>query len=104
MIAMTPAAADQIRTLQQADPARSFLRVYVAGQTCCSYRYGLAFDESTDESDTVDELEGIRVAVDADSKPHCEGATIDFVSTPQGEGFVVRGVRAGGGCGCGRNG
>ena len=104
MLEMTTAAAEQIRALQRDDPARSFLRVYVAGQTCCSYRYGLAFDESTDATDTVAELEGIRVAVDAESKPLCDGATIDFVKTPQGEGFIVRGVKTGGGCGCGRNG
>lgn len=103
MLEMTTAAAERIRALQRDDTTRSVLRLYVAGQTCCSYRYGLAFDEAADENDTVAELEGIRVAVDAETRPHCQGATIDYVTTPQGEGFVVRGVKSGG-CGCGRNG
>jgi iron-sulfur cluster assembly accessory protein len=104
MITLTAAAAEQVRALQRDDPSRALLRVYVAGQTCCSYRYGLAFDSQTQEGDSVDELDGVRIAVDADSQPQCEGATIDFVSTAKGEGFVVRGVKSGGGCGCGRSG
>ena len=31
MISITPAAAEQVRSLQKDDPTRSFLRVYVAG-------------------------------------------------------------------------
>jgi iron-sulfur cluster insertion protein len=106
MVTITPVAAEQLRSLQKDDPSRSYLRLYVAGQTCCSYRYGLAFDSAAEAGDAVDDQAGIRVAIDAESKAVCEGATIDFVTTPQGEGFVVRGVRTGGGggCGCGRSG
>jgi iron-sulfur cluster assembly accessory protein len=103
MIEITPVAGEQLRALQAADPARSFLRVYVAGQTCCSYRYGIAFDEKTDAGDQVAESEGIRIAMDAESSPHCEGATIDFVTTDAGTGFVVRGQKTEGGCTCGRS-
>jgi len=103
MIEITPTAGEQLRTLVSADPSRAFLRVYVAGQGCCSYRYGIAFDEATDEGDTVAESEGIRIAVDPQSSTACEGATIDYITTPSGSGFVVRGQKTGGGCTCGRS-
>jgi iron-sulfur cluster assembly accessory protein len=103
MIEITAAAGEQLRALQAADPARSFLRVYVAGKGCCSYRYGIAFDERADAGDQVAESEGVRIAVDPESSPHCEGATIDFVTSSQGTGFVVRGQKLEGGCTCGRS-
>ena len=103
MIEITAAAGEQLRALQAADPARSFLRVYVAGKGCCSYRYGIAFDEKTDDGDAVAESEGIRIALDPESRPLCDGATIDFVTSSQGTGFVVRGQKLEGGCTCGRS-
>ena len=103
MIEITPAAGEHLRALQAADPARSFLRVYVAGKTCCSYRYGIAFDDTTEEGDRIDESQGVRITVDAESSSLCEGAVVDFVSTSAGEGFVVRGQKTEGGCTCGRS-
>jgi iron-sulfur cluster insertion protein len=103
MIEITAAAGEQLRALQAADPSRSFLRLYVAGQGCCSYRYGIAFDEATGEGDEVAESAGIRIAMDPESRPLCDGATIDFVNSSQGTGFVVRGQKTEGGCTCGRS-
>jgi iron-sulfur cluster assembly accessory protein len=101
-VRITPAAAAQLQPLISVEEKRTYLRLYVAGQGCCSYRYGLAFDEKVDDGDSVVEAEGIRVAVETHSAPACEGATIDFVNTSEGTGFVVRGVKTGGGCTCGR--
>ncbi len=102
MIELTPVAADKLRELRQSEPARTYLRLFVAGRTCSGYQYGLALDDKVEEKDTVSELNGIQVAVDPVSQPYCDGATIDFVSTPDGEGFIVRNaslVEEGGGCG-----
>ena len=101
MIEMTAVAATKLRELRGDDPDKAVLRVYVAGKSCCSTRYGLAFDGSADPQDAVSELGGIPVAVDPESAAECDGATIDFVDTPSGSGFVVRGA-SGGGCACGR--
>jgi iron-sulfur cluster assembly accessory protein len=69
---------------------------------CCRYRYGLTFESEPDAGDTVTEANGVRFVVDEESRPLCEGTTIDFVSTPNGEGFAVRGPQIeGAGCGCG---
>ena len=104
MIEITPVAAGKLREMRANDPAKSnaVLRLYVAGKSCCSTMYGLAFDDGADPQDTVSELEGIPVAIDPLSAPHCEGATIDFVDSPSGAGFQVRGASTGAGCACGR--
>lgn len=102
-IDMTESAATKLHELRRNDPEKAVLRLYVAGKSCCNYRYGLAFDASADEADSVREVRGIRVAVDPESREHVEGATIDWVETPQGSGFSVSTPKAaGGGCACGR--
>ncbi len=102
-IELTPSAAEKLRELRGDDPERAILRVYVAGKSCCRYQYGLAFDAKADESDAVSEVHGVRLAVDAESRPYTEGASIDWVETPDGSGFAVRGPRIeGAGCACGR--
>jgi iron-sulfur cluster insertion protein len=99
-IEMTPEAAIKLRELQAGDPKRALLRLYVLGKTCCSYQYGLAFDETPDEADTVKDIGGIRVAVDQVSAPYCDGAKIEWVDGPEGTGFLVRNSSLGGACSC----
>jgi len=101
MIELTTVAADKLRELRGGDPTRAFVRLYVAGKSCCGYRYALAFDERTEDDDVVTEQAGIPVAIDVESQPFCEGATVDYVDETFGGGFVVRNERFGGGCSCG---
>lgn len=102
MIELTPAAAGKLRELRGDDPARAYLRLWVAGRTCCSYQYSLAFDEKAEEDDAVVESAGIPVAIDAESGPYCEGALIDYLDESNGPGgFVVTNPQMGGGCSCG---
>lgn len=102
MIEVTPAAADKLREIRGDDPSRAYLRLWVAGRSCCGYQYSLAFDESTAEGDSVVEGAGIPVAIDADSGPYCEGATIDYIDEASGPGgFLVTNAKLGGGCSCG---
>ena len=103
MIELTPLAAAKLTGLMSQDPAPRVLRVYVAGQSCCGYQYGLALDGARLPDDAVVERAGIEVAVDPDSLPYVEGATIDFVDALMGGGFTVRNPRVeSGGCACGR--
>jgi iron-sulfur cluster insertion protein len=103
LIEVTPVAAGKLRELRGDDPQRAYLRLYVAGQSCCSTRYGMAFDAVTKPEDTVAEHTGIQFAIDPESRPSVEGATIDWVETPEGAGFTVKGVGGGSGCSCGRS-
>jgi iron-sulfur cluster assembly protein len=105
VIELTPLAAEKLNGLISGNPAQRVLRVYVAGQSCCGFQYGLALDEARLPDDAVVERSGIEVAVDPDSLPYVEGATIDFVDALMGGGFTVRNSKldsAGGGCACGR--
>src|SRR5438128_10805578 len=77
-IEVTPEAATKLRELRADDPARAFLRVYVAGRSCCSVMYGLAFDEQAAESDLVTEAGGLRLAIDEQSLPYCDGAKVEW--------------------------
>lgn len=104
MIELTPLAAEKLSGLIAGAPAQRVLRVYVAGKSCCGLRYGLALDESRLPDDTVEQLAGIDIAVDPDSLPYVDGATIDYVDALSGGGFMVRNpkVDSGGGCACGK--
>ena len=111
MIDFAPGAAEKLRELRGDDPSRAFLRLYVAGRSCSGYQYGLAFDSSTDDADQVIESAGIPVAIDAQSQPYVDGATIEYIDETQypGGGFRVTNAKlseGGGGCGgscsCGR--
>ena len=104
MIDVTPLAAEKLSGLMAQNPAQRVLRVYVAGKSCCGVSYGLAFDETQLPDDAVVQRAGIDVAVDPDSLPFVQGATIDFVDALMGGGFTVRNpsIDSGGGCACGR--
>jgi iron-sulfur cluster insertion protein len=101
-IDVTPEAATKLQELQAGDPTkRAFLRLYVAGRSCCSFMYGLAFDEKADDTDAITEAAGLRVAIDSQSLPYCDGAKVEWVDGTEGTGFVVRNASLGGSCACG---
>jgi iron-sulfur cluster insertion protein len=110
VIEFAPGAAEKLRQLRGDDPSRAFLRLYVAGRSCSGYQYGLAFDSSTEGTDQIVESAGIPVAIDAQSQPYVDGATIEYIDETQypGGGFRVTNAKLseGGGCGgscsCGR--
>jgi iron-sulfur cluster insertion protein len=99
-IEVTPEAAAKLIELRGDDPKRAVLRLYVMGRTCCSYQYGLAFDAGSEETDTVREVAGIRVAIDQVSAPYCEGARIEWIEGSEGTGFLVRNPSLAGACAC----
>lgn len=103
MIEFAPGCAEKLRELRGDDPSRAFLRLYVAGRSCSGYQYGLAFDSSADDTDQVIEAAGIPVAIDSQSQPFCDGATIEYVDETQypGGGFRVTNAKFGGDGGCG---
>lgn len=99
-IEFTPEAATKLQQLRADDPKRAFLRLYVSGRSCCSFMYGLAFDESADETDAVTQASGLNVAIDAQSLPYCDGAKVEWVDGPEGTGFLVRNPSMSSTCGC----
>ena len=101
MIEVTPEAATKLQELRAGDPTkRAFLRLYVAGRSCCSFTYGLAFAEMADKTDAVTKIAGLSVAIDAQSRPYCDGAKIEWVDEPEGAGFLVRNPSMASSCAC----
>ena len=102
LVELTPAAADKVIELGAGEPDRAYLHVYPAGQGCCRTVYGLAFLRDAGEEFEVAESHGVKVAVANVARETVKGVEIDFVQTPQGDGFTVinRTPNAGGGCAC----
>jgi iron-sulfur cluster insertion protein len=101
-ILLTRAAADVVRSLrQQQNLDESYaLRVYITGQTCSGFQYGMALDNKPRETDTAFESEGLRVLVDEMSIQYMTGATIDFIDNERGKGFLVDNPNAAPTCSC----
>ena len=89
-IRITESAAENVHNLLvERNLETHHLRIYVAGIGCAGPQYGLAFDENPRETDTIIEENGIKILVDPSSLAYLDGATIDFVNTPQQTGFKI---------------
>nr|WP_240515343.1 hypothetical protein [Fictibacillus aquaticus] len=51
---------------------------------------GLALDEP-EENDVIEQINGIRVALDFRISDHAKGITLDFEDTREGAGLVMKG-------------
>lgn len=77
------------------------LRVAVMGGGCSGFQYALDFEQEARETDSVFEIDGLRVFVDPVSARYLDGVTIDYVFGMSGAGFKFHNPRATGTCGCG---
>ena len=101
-ILLTPAAAEVIRELlKQRDLDESYaLRVYISGQGCSGFQYGMGLENKPGETDTTFESEGLKVIIDEMSIQYMAGATIDYVDDERGKGFLVNNPNAAPTCSC----
>ena len=53
------------------------------------------------DGDAVTQAAGLKVAINAQSLPYCDGAKVEWVDGSEGTGFLVRNPSMGGTCGCG---
>jgi iron-sulfur cluster assembly protein len=97
---MTPSAESKLLELRGDDPSRAYLRLFVQGRGCCGVQYGMTFESEIANDDVVIDRHGVPLTIDPESCSLCDGITIDYVHTEQGEGFTVRGPASGSGCGC----
>jgi iron-sulfur cluster assembly accessory protein len=107
VVMITPLAVEKVQALMaERELEDHALRIYVAGASCSGIQYGLAFEKTPQESDTVIEVDGLKMVVDPNSLPYVDGVNVDFVETPRGAGFRIQnpkvnpGELCGGGC-CG---
>jgi iron-sulfur cluster assembly protein len=101
---LTEKAAEEIKKVisEQKMPENVALRVGVEAGGCSGFEYKLEFDEHVDEqSDTVCEMHGVRVAVDTKSLLYLDGTEIDYHNGIEKRGFVFNNPNATKTCGCG---
>ena len=101
-VLLTPAAAEVVRDLrQQQNLDESYaLRVYISGQTCSGFQYGMALDNKPRETDASFESEGLKVLVDDTSIQYMTGATVDYIDDQRGKGFLVENPNTAPSCSC----
>lgn len=103
-LVITPAAINKLKAYEAENEefkGKAF-RVYIEGGGCAGFRYGFGFDDAQ-ANDFSAEFDGLSVAIDPLSMQYLHGATIDFVETLQGSGFVVKNPNAKTSCGCGHS-
>lgn len=101
-VLLTPSAANIVRGLrQQQNLDDSYaLRVYITGQTCSGFQYGMALDNKPRKTDASFESEGLIVLVDETSIQYMAGAIVDYIDDERGKGFLVDNPNAAQSCSC----
>jgi len=102
LVTLTEKAAEMVKVTMAKENAAGFgLRVGVAGGGCSGLQYQLSFDETPGVDDAVFEQNGVRIFVDAASREHLAGITLDYVTGLHGAGFKFLNPNASRTCGCG---
>jgi iron-sulfur cluster assembly accessory protein len=110
-VSISPAAADVVRDLlRQRDLDESYgLRVFISGQGCSGFEYGMGLENKPGDSDHIFDCEGLKLIVDESSMHFMSGAVIQYIDDEHGKGFVIENPNAaptcscGGECGCNDN-
>ena len=103
IVSLTESAASQVKSLlNQPDNTDKFLRIYVESGGCSGMQYGMVFDERRPD-DSVGEILGVTVLVDAFSADHLQGTVVDYVDALTGGGFKISNPKARHTCGCGKS-
>ena len=103
-IAVTERAIEKAKKQMVRDgAAKQGLRVAALGGGCSGLKYELTFAAEPHDGDTILELDGLRVFVDAESVAPLRGMTIDYVEALHGGGFKFVNPNATRTCGCGES-
>ena len=104
-VTLTASAAAKVSELIAAEGDEKLsLRLAVRPGGCSGFSYDMYFDSAVDDSDIVNETDGVRVVVDPESAAMVGGATIDFRDGGlQGAGFAINNPNEQRSCGCGQS-
>ncbi len=103
---MIPIALDKLVSLMIEDgvsPETHNLRVGVVGGGCSGLSYTMKFDDKVDTSDTLIDLESIKVCINKLSLLYLAGTELDYQDGLNGKGFEWRNPNATRTCGCGES-
>jgi iron-sulfur cluster assembly accessory protein len=100
-IALSAAAAHQIKAVVASEPAGAGLRVAVEGGGCSGFQYEIAVAPAANSDDLIIERDGAKLFVDPISLPFLLGSEVDWVDELIGASFKVKNPQAKTSCGCG---
>lgn len=104
MVSVTERAIQQIVGLMEKEgitPETHNLRVGVVGGGCSGLSYQMKFDDKIDLSDTVVDLESIKVIINKLSLLYLVGTELDYQDGLNGKGFEWNNPNSTRTCGCG---
>jgi iron-sulfur cluster assembly protein len=106
LVTLSDVASRKLNEILAAQTEKVYgLRLHAMSGCCSGPSFGMSLAaEAAMPGDWEGELGGVKVLVDEDSAPLLEGASIDWVETPEASGFTIQNPKAmastGGGCGC----
>jgi iron-sulfur cluster assembly protein len=106
MVTITERAIQQIVGLMEKEgitPETHNLRVGVVGGGCSGLSYQMKFDDKIDSSDTVVDLESIKVIINKLSLLYLVGTELDYQDGLNGKGFEWNNPNSTRSCGCGES-
>lgn len=100
-ITLSPAAAQRLHAIGQAEGRPMMLRIAVEGGGCSGFQYLFDLVDKVEPEDLKIEHDGAAALVDEMSLVLLKGSEIDFVDELAGAEFRVRNPNAKSSCGCG---
>ena len=86
---------------EQGESVDTALRVFVEGGGCHGFSYGFGFEKELKDDDSIYETNGVKLVVDSMSIMYLADAKVDYISSLQGDRFVIDNPGASTTCGCG---
>lgn len=106
MVTVTERAVNQLLVLMNSEgisPDTHKLRVGVIGGGCSGLSYQMKFDDKTESTDTVVDLDSIKVCINKLSLLYLAGTELDYQDGLNGKGFEWKNPNATRTCGCGES-
>ncbi len=101
-VTLTASAAQAVQEIMTQKKLQGYaLRLYIANGGCSGYQYGLSLANNIRPEDNVFETDGVRLIIDEVSIQFLQGATVDYVSDGEVNGFKITNPNPMPSCNCG---
>ena len=101
-ITLSPKAIEMIKSIFAEQKKDGYgLRITASPGGCSDFMYEFDFEKEPKKDDKVIEQEGVRLFIDQSSFGMLKGSNIDYVKSPQGEGFRIDNPNFAKSCDCG---
>ncbi|MBF0218053.1 MAG: iron-sulfur cluster assembly protein IscA [Gammaproteobacteria bacterium] len=102
-ISVTDSAAERVAKFLANRGKGIGLRLGVKTSGCSGMAYVIEFADELGEDDSVFEVKGVKVIIDAKSLVYLDGTELDFTREGLNEGFKFNNPNAKDACGCGES-